>query len=324
VDVKSSGGIYPASPTKPAIPGKVTETTDKQGEQQSVPSATQTGKIIDTTKASKAPVSIMGVYETSASASTASSGGQTKKEEKPWEKNFYMPRGTNFKVMLLSGMDVSTAPSKNRSGGSADGGQLALLRVQDLSFLPNEYRQNVSGCFVMVQARGDLPSERAQMRGVGLSCVNRDDEKILDDDIAGFVLDIDGKDGMRGPVVSKRGRFLAAAIYASLIKATGEAFANIGTNSQYSTRSTVNGGFITSDDGMSMGEGFKRGLGQGVGDTANKLVDWYMNQANDLHPIIEIGATREATFVVSQGKSFKFSKKLTEGPESDTIVKGVL
>lgn len=328
VDIKHGTDIYPPTPTNPAIPGKVTEQPAPRGEQ---PPAVQghppAGKTSGNAPAvSPKPASIMGVYETSDSTTPPPAAAATaaKTESKPWERNFYMPRGTNFKIIMLSGMDVSTAPSNNRSGGKDDGGQLALARVQDLSFLPNEFRQNVSGCFVMVQARGDLTSERAQMRGVGLSCVNRDDEKILDEEIAGFVLDTDGKDGLRGPVVSKRGRFLQAAIFASLIKATGEAFNSIGTSSQYSIRNTTDGGFISSNDGVSMGEGFKRGLGQGVSETANKLVDWYMTQADKLHPIIEIGATREASFIVSQGKSFKFSKNLTEGANQYQNLEGQL
>jgi len=335
VDVKApNDNMYPLTPVKPNIPGKVEAAAPPATGQktepavQSPPQPTARAARPTVKSANQSPDSIMGVYLDISSGDTSATADQSatdKQSEKKWEKNFYMPRGTFFEVKLLSGMDASTAPTTKREGGKDDGGQLSLMRVQDLSFLPNGIRQNVAGCFLMVQGFGDLASERAKMRGVGLSCVNRDDEKILDDDISGFVMDTDGKDGLRGNVVSKRGRFLQMAMVSTIIRATGQAFASLGTSSQQYSVVPNGQGFFSTQDTMSMGEGFKRGLGQGVSDTANKMTDWFMQQVDKMHPVIEIGATRSATFVVSQGRNYKFSKKLTEGADpSQTVMNGVL
>ena len=46
-----------------------------------------------------------------------------------------------------------------------------------------------------------------------------------------------------------------------------------------------------------------------------KVSDYYMDLADEVFPVIQIGAARTATFILTQGVELRFAKKLSIGTE---------
>jgi conjugal transfer pilus assembly protein TraB len=200
--------------------------------------------------------------------------------------NTYIPPGTFSKVVLLSGVD---APS----GSGASGNPVPVLfKVKDLSILPNRFRSDFRECFIIGSAKGDLKSERAYIRAETLSCVKRDGS-VLERNVTGYVAGEDGKAGLSGRVVTKAGQMIARSILAGFVEGVARAF------SQQAMTISVSplGQTSTIDPNRTL----KYGVGQGVSSGARKLVDYYLNLANDLIPVIEINAGREVDFVFLKG-----------------------
>lgn len=330
VNVEKGGEVYPPSPIAPAVPAE-TKQGLTPGAQQA--SEQQTSSQIPTTPPTTPPPgpnttsgqggitvappqqqvqSVMGVYTFSKADDQVPVEEVSAEEEVNFE-NFYTPTGSFFKVSLLSGVDAPAGPTASTQAHPV------LLRIQDLTWLPNEVRQNVSGCFVLCEAFGDLATERAYIRGINISCVNKENKYVLDEPLQGYLADSDGKIGMRGRVVSKRGEFLYRAMLATLIQAVGQGFENAGT-----TTVVTDSGNVKASDMDNFSDGFRSGVGSGLNKTAEKLGDFYLKNAEKLYPIVEIGATRNATFVLTLGKRFLFDKKIIEGNSKKEKVDGEL
>lgn len=222
--------------------------------------------------------------------------------EKPRPQGFYVPSAAFFSVSLLTGLDAPTGnKAKNQPSPLA-------LRVQDLSWLPNEVRQNVRGCFLLAEGIGELSTERVNIRGMTISCVNNDGERVIDQKLLGYVADSDGKAGMRGEVVSKAGKLLAETMKVGFLQGLSEFF-------QFNARSltVTDSGAISSPKSDDMGNALLGGASSGIGRALDKVASYYMSLAEEVFPVIQVGATRSATFVVTQGTEIVFDKKLTIG-----------
>lgn len=222
--------------------------------------------------------------------------------EKPRPQGFYVPSAAFFSVSLLTGLDAPTGnKAKNQPSPLA-------LRVQDLSWLPNEVRQNVRGCFLLAEGIGELSTERVNIRGMSISCVNNDGERVIDQKLLGYVADSDGKAGMRGEVVSKAGKLLAETMKVGFLQGLSEFF-------QFNARSltVTDSGAISSPKSDDLGNALLGGASSGIGRALDKVASYYMSLAEEVFPVIQVGATRSATFVVTQGTEIIFDKKLTIG-----------
>jgi conjugal transfer pilus assembly protein TraB len=229
----------------------------------------------------------------------SAAGGKAGKPDSSPYYNFFVPTSTHFKVRLITGLDAPTGP---KASGQP---HPVILRVQDLSFLPNNVRQDIAGCHLLGEAIGELSSERARIRGLNLSCVDAGDNQVIDESIEGFVADSDGKASLRGRVVSKQGRFLANALLAAFVEGLGKGFQGFGSTTYVGAY-----GSATTSDMDTFSDGFKSGLGSGMSTAANKLSEFYLKAAEDLYPVIEITANRDATFITTKGKRFQADKKI--------------
>lgn len=222
--------------------------------------------------------------------------------DKPTPQGFYMPSASFFPVSLLTGLDAPTGnKAKNQPSPLA-------LRVQDLSWLPNEIRQNVRGCFLLAEGIGELSTERVNIRGMSISCVNNDGERVIDQKLLGYVADSDGKAGMRGEVVSKAGKLLAETMKVGFLQGLSEFF-------QFNARSltVTDSGALSAPKSDELGNTLLGGTSSGIGRALDKVASYYMSLAEEVFPVIQVGATRSATFVVTQGTEIVFDKKLTIG-----------
>lgn len=210
----------------------------------------------------------------------------TVEDDKKKGRTVYLPPSF-MQASLLTGFDAST------SGKGKGNPEPMLLRIQTPAVLPNDIKGDVEGCFVVAEAVGRLDKERADVRLVSLSCLSKNGEAVIDEPVKGFVTDSDSKVGLAGRVVSRMGAATARATVAGLFGGAGDwlkAAATTTSTSALGSTQTVESGDIV-----------PYALGGGLSEGADTLRDFYLDLARQTTPVIEVGATKKITVVISEG-----------------------
>ena len=225
---------------------------------------------------------------------------QSKKKEKKEEKlSVYLPPSF-VEADLLNGFAAFSSQKGEKEPVRA------LFRLRDLAVLPNEIKADLKGCFAIGEARGDLSDERAHVRLLRLSCIGRDGSSVIDSPVKGWVVDEDGKAGLRGIVVTKMGAFLTRYMLAGFIQGFGEAY----SSSQYYTTYSSSSGVVTLPN---PGEAAKAGFGKGIAKAGKGLADFYLELAKQTLPVIEVGAGKRVTLVFTEGTNLVIKKHCIKG-----------
>lgn len=213
---------------------------------------------------------------------------EVKEEKEKKTKRHIIPTGSIVKAVLLSGMDTPTMTQAKTEPLPV------LMKVTELSILPNSYAYDIQDCFLMGEGYGDLTSERAYIRVNNISCVTNKGQKI-DMVMKGAATGEDGKLGLRGEVVTKQGALLARTLIAGFLQGVGESFAN---KNQIVTQNGF-GGTTTTNGTMNAGESLQAGAFEGLSKSAEKLADFYLKMADQVTPVIEISAGREVNIITT-------------------------
>lgn len=227
------------------------------------------------------------------------------KEQKPADlkknskqESIYLPPSF-MEATLLSGLDAPTVES-------AKGNPVpVLMRIKDLAVLPNRVKADLKGCFIIAEGQGNLADERAHLRLVNLSCLSKRGQAVIDQKIKGFVVDSDGKIGLRGTVVSRMGSAIARSVLAGFFGGIGDAVRSAST-----ITSTNALGTTQTLDPEKIG---RAGLGSGLAQGAQELQKFYLELAKQSMPVIEVGATRNITLVVSEGLELEIKEQKVGG-----------
>jgi len=211
-------------------------------------------------------------------------------DQKKKARTVYLPPSF-MEAKLLTGFDAAT------SGQGKNNPEPLLLRIQTPAVLPNDVKTNLAGCFVMAEAVGRLDKERADVRLVSLSCLSNEGKAIIDTPVKGFVTDADSKVGLSGRVVSKMGAATARTIVAGFFGGMGDMLKATATTQSVSPLGTT-----TTVDSSQVA---KYGVGGGLSEGARSLHDFYLSLARQATPVIEVGAAKEITVIVSEGKELE-------------------
>ncbi|WP_126284808.1 TraB/VirB10 family protein [Burkholderia stagnalis] len=196
-----------------------------------------------------------------------------------------LPAGSFFRVGMLNGVDAPT-------GGQAQSDPLSVdLHALESANLPNRKRLDVRDCRVVAATWGDLSSERMMGRTQTLSCIL--EGKSIEIPIKGKLIGEDGKEGVRGRLVTKQGQLLANAILSGTLGGIGQAF------QQSATVTSIGGGGISQT--VDSGQIGRAALGGGVGSAGQMLAQYYLKAADKLYPVIETDATRTIEVSITQG-----------------------
>lgn len=198
----------------------------------------------------------------------------------------FLPAGSLIRATLLGGVDAPTG------GLARSNPHPVLLRLEDDGILPNRFRSHVRECHITAAVYGDLPSERAYFRTERLSCVMKDG-RIMERKITAYVAGEDGKTGLRGRLVEKRGQYIAKTLLAGTLGGIGK-----GLSQSVTQVSTSALGAVQTLDPKDIG---KYGIGDGFGTALEKLADWYLKRADELYPIIEVDAGRSVDVILLVG-----------------------
>lgn len=211
--------------------------------------------------------------------------------------NSLIPTTSFVATTLLNGADAPT-------GGQAQSNPLPIvLQVRNLANLPNSKKADIKNCRFLGAAWGDLSSERMFARIESLSCVING--KAYEMPAKGYIVGEDGKTGMRGRLVSRKGKTLGLSFLAGVVNATGAAFQSTAT-----TTTSIGG---LSSRTINTGDVGRAALGGGISEGANSLGEYYRQQAERLFDVIEVDAGRSPEVLITSAIEFPNGIKLNNG-----------
>ncbi len=198
----------------------------------------------------------------------------------------YVPSGTYIRGVILGGVDAHTEVYGNAQT------RVVTIRFNDGGHIPNGFSGSLKDCVLLASAWGNASSERVAIRGERLSCVG-ETGKALETPVVATVYGPDGRQDVRGRVVYPEGKLIERAFIAGSLSGIGN-----GIGDQFKTTSISPLGSITT---VNPSDIFKQGASAGVGKGLDKLSDYYIKRAEQLQPIIQIGAGTEVDVVIQKG-----------------------
>ena len=205
----------------------------------------------------------------------------------------YLPKGAMFEATLLNGMDAPTSQVAQKNPVPS------VMRVKTDAVLPNYHLYDIKECFVLVSGYGVLGTSRANLRTEDISCI-REDGRVIEGKLEGYVVGEDGSVGLRGPLVSKQGQLIAKSLAAGVLSGFGDALRptsipqlNLNPSSTQLTERA---------DPRTIAES---GVARGFSDASKAAASFYMEMARESTPFVEITAGRKATLVLIKGVELK-------------------
>jgi conjugal transfer pilus assembly protein TraB len=215
---------------------------------------------------------------------------EEKAERKDEEKQIYLPKTSILSGVLLTGLDAPT------HSGAQESPYPVLVRIKKEAVLANfKTVKEVRECFALMSGYGDLSTERAMLRGEGITCVKYDGT-VIERTMSGYAVGEDAKAGLKGTLVTRNSTVLVNAMIAGFASGVSSAF-NVTPTPTYTT---------TTDGTVQYAEVFNAsaaqgGLATGASTAMEQLASYYMNLVNQMHPVIEIGAGRVVDIVLTEG-----------------------
>jgi conjugal transfer pilus assembly protein TraB len=246
------------------------------------------------------------VFDAPGSAASATDGGAAKPAGKgpivnaktTYRKNDsagMLPAGSFAPVVLLNGLDAGT------SSATQSNPMPVLLNVLDQATLPGAAKYRLKSCFVLGTGYGDLSAERVYVRFSRLSCVDKADHLVLSQEVSGYVVDSDGKLGLRGKVMDRQGAKLGKAMLAGFAQGLAGALGQ--------SQSSVTSNFSTGTTASSItGSAALRASGLGGAQVAtSQLAEFYLKEAQSIFPVISVDTGRTATIVFTGSAALNWS-----------------
>ncbi|ACO04960.1 TraB pilus assembly family protein (plasmid) [Persephonella marina EX-H1] len=223
---------------------------------------------------------------------------KTEKKEKKAVK-IKLPLGF-LKGLTLTGLDAPTFQYGQNNPHPV------LIVSLSKQIIANNKKLNLKECFFLGSGFGEISSERAYIRLVKLSCIDKKGN-VLEQKVAGWVLDDDGKVGLRGRVVSKQGAVLAKTFMAGLLEGLSRTIAATSTTIQISPVGTT--------QTLNPQDATKVALASGFQSAASRLAQFYMKIAEQMYPVVEVSPGRKITILISGGSLEKTKdNKLISNP----------
>lgn len=215
-----------------------------------------------------------------------------------------LPMG-HVPVVLLNGADVPMSATQAAQPAPV------LLRIMDNSWVPNEARYHLKGCFLLASLTGEASSERAKGRTVSIQCVDTKNQTMLTADVEGYLVDNDSQLGLRGEVENRQGAKIMAATLSSFATGMSSAF-----GAAAGTANTLATGAVSTQ--FSGKEAVNKSLFGGAAEATKQYSDFLLKQAEQIFPVLVVPSGRIASVVFIKPvtltwKSYatQFERKLT-------------
>lgn len=211
-------------------------------------------------------------------------------EKKSQLASVYLPP-SYMQATLLTGLDALA------SQDGSENPEPVMLRVRAPAQLPNLVKSNLRGCFIVGSATGSLAKERVEIRLVSISCLDLNEEAVVEESIQGWVVDVDGKMGLAGRVHQRSGQALARVAAAGFLRGFGQV-ASVSSQVNSVSPLGVTQTFDPNDAALA-------GVGAGIGQVSEEASDYYLDLARQAVPVIEVGAAKTVYVFISKGIELK-------------------
>ncbi|KZX73684.1 hypothetical protein A3715_15655 [Oleiphilus sp. HI0009] len=212
-------------------------------------------------------------------------------EKEPESNSAYLPSGSLIQGILISGVDAPTDKE-------AQAEPLPVtIRVKKEAILPNRFRLDIRECFITGASFAKLNTSRAYIRSEKISCI-RNDGGVIESPLKAYAMDQDGKIGLHGQIISKQGQVIARSILSGFLEGVADGFK---PEEVPVVVDTTNGDTLyqkTRPSDLATIAGYN-GLASGF----KKASEFYAQIAQDLYPVIEIGAGRKIELILTSGTS---------------------
>lgn len=198
----------------------------------------------------------------------------------------YVPAGTFVKAVMIGGADASAAVN-----ASSDP-LVMLFRITENGTLPNNKKSHLKNCMALASVWGDISSETGQIRLVNLSCTFPNNE-IVDQAVEGTVFGPQGKNGVRGTPLWRDGAITQRVFTAGFLSGVAN-----GVSNSYNTNSISAQGTVQT---LNSGKILQNGLATGSAKSMDKLSDYYIQRAEQYHPVIQLSAGTVVDLVFQKG-----------------------
>lgn len=200
----------------------------------------------------------------------------------------YIPATSYVSGELLGGISVSTSVSTITEPIPV------IIRLTRSGNLPKDFAVSVKECRILGSCYGDLSSRRAMVRGEELVCEDKASGSVISTKIAGVVFGDDGKNGIRGEVISADDELLTKAFAAGILSgASSVAKGQGGVN--------VSPTGVASIPSRGVQDMVSDSLFSGVSTATEKLADHYIKLADKVSPVIEIPGGTKVDIVFTKG-----------------------
>jgi hypothetical protein len=194
--------------------------------------------------------------------------------------------GTIAKGVLISGAEAGTGVSN-----VADPTPLIIKLIGE-AVAPNGKKINLSHCTITASGYGDLSSERLLARLEKMTCINNKHQGSITK-VVGYIAGNDNKHGIRGEVVSKDIKFLQNSVVGGIFSSIGRTLA---PGSE--TLNPLKGGAILKPEATSTK--LANEFSAGGANSFDKLSDYYLKQADKLHPVVVVNGGQKVDVVFSE------------------------
>lgn len=201
----------------------------------------------------------------------------------------YVPAGAYAQAVIISGVDASVGAAAQSDP------RPVLLRIKGPAvssiYDGNSQETDLKGCLITGAASGDLSSEKVYVKLVNMTC-SKSEDLVYETAIKGYVAG-QGKSGVRGNVISRAGDIVTKSFLAGLIGGLGQGLsAKVAPPLNFSNGLTTQGTMSTEDVA-------KKGLGQGVSSSGDRLANYFITRAEQYQPVVSIpsGIDVEVVFV---------------------------
>ncbi len=235
------------------------------------------------------------------------------------EPELVIPANSFLEGVLLSGVNArakfgaqSSGSSSGASGYGAVGGSVSandvgtpfVTKLKNNAVLPNGWRvSDLGDCFVGGSARGEIPTERALVVAKTISCIGNDGV-VWEGEMNAYGVDIDGKNGIAGKLVSKEGRLIRDSVISGMIAGFGSSFSPTAIPAY---NSSATGGQTTGAQYPNAGLIAQSSIGQGISQSSQLITRFYLDYANSVFPVVEVNSATHITWVLL--KSLTLTKK---------------
>jgi len=183
-----------------------------------------------------------------------------------------------------------------------------LISLEDKEILANNKRLNLKACFVLGSGYGEVSSERAYIRLIKISCITKD-KKLLEQKVKGWIVDDDGKIGLKGRLVTKQGAYLARSLVAGFLSGIAKILqAGVSTISVSPLGATAT---------INSSQAAKAGIFSGTANAMDRLAAFYEKMAEQIFPVIEITPGRKVAILFEGGDQLGKGSPIKLNPLGD-------